>query len=115
LSRGSRLLSYSLVLSIFLYSFCSDLLTPDAAFARGQPGWATVRISEPQGCPRIAEVRIPVGLMDFLARHSQSEPIFVVDGEILDARDAWRKVRQLQPGHKVRFQVDEGSIEVELN
>jgi hypothetical protein len=115
LSSGSRFLTYCLVSSIFLYSLCSDLLTPKEAVAGGQPAWATIRVLEPHGCPGAAEFRIPVGLVDFLASHSQSEPMFEVEGEMLSAREAWKKVRRMQPGHAVHLTVDEGSIEVQLN
>jgi hypothetical protein len=115
LSGGSRFLSCCLVLGIFLFSFCSDLLTPNTALAGGRAAWATIRVFEPQGCRRKAELRIPVGLVDFLASHSRSEPIFEIDGEILDAREAWKKVTRMQPGQTVLLRVDEGSIEVELN
>jgi hypothetical protein len=115
LSGGSKFLSSCLVLSIFLYSFCSDLLTPREALASAEAAWATIRISEQHGCARPTQLRIPVGLMDFLANHSQSEPMFEVDGEILDAGEAWKKIRRLPPGHPLQLQVEEGSIEVELN
>jgi hypothetical protein len=115
LSGGSKFLSSCLVLSIFFYSFCSDLSTPREAIAGGETAWATIRISEPHGCEGRAQVRIPVGLMDFLASHSQSEPIFDVDGEFLDAREAWKRIRRLPPGQPLQLQIEEGSIEVELN
>ena len=115
LSGGSKFLTFCLVSGIFLYSLCSDLQTPREAIAHGEATWATIRISEPHGCPRKPQLRIPVGLVDFLASHSQSEPMFEVDGEILDAREAWKKVRRLPPGHSLQLQVEDGSIEVELN
>jgi hypothetical protein len=115
LSGGSKFLTLCLVSGIFLYSFCSDVLTPREAIAGGEAAWATIRISEPHGCQRNAQLRIPVGLMDFLATHSQSEPMFEVDGEFLDAREAWKKIKRLPPGHPLRLQVEDGSIEVELN
>ena len=115
MSGGSKFLSTCLVLSIFLYSFCSDLLTPREAVAGGEAAWATIRISDAHGCPRRTQVRVPLWLVDFLASHSESEPIFEVDGEILDAREAWKKVRRLPPGHPLQLQVEDGRIEVELN
>jgi len=115
LSGGSKFLTLCLMSGIFFYSFCSDLSTPREAIAGGDAEWATIRISHGQGCPRRAQLRIPVGLMDFLASHSQSEPMFEIDGRILDAREAWNRVRRLPPGHPIQLMVDEGSIEVELN
>jgi hypothetical protein len=115
LSGGSKFLTSCLVLSIFLYSFCSDVLAPREAIAGDEAAWATIRVSEAHGCPRRAQFRVPVELMDFLASHSSSEPMFEVDGEVLDARDAWRKIRRSAPGHPIQLLVDEGSFEVELN
>jgi hypothetical protein len=115
LSGGSKFLTSCLVLSIFLYSFCLDLWTPREAFAGDEAAWATIRISETHGCPHRAQFRLPVELVDFLASHSSSEPVFEVDGEVLDVRAAWEKIRRLPPGHPIQLHVDEGSFEVELN
>jgi hypothetical protein len=114
MSRPAKLFSICLVFGIFLFSYSFDLFTVREVTPGRKAAWVKIRIFEEGAHHAEVSMGLPVGLVKTLLTSAHSSGTVEMDGEDLDLRAIWLRLRDTDAGKPLEFGDDGDRVQIWL-